>query len=816
MKRKRADSKAMKALTRLKSKLRGEQVELARIYVPPYVRVNEYGDVENVDGYWREIDWTNPSDVSAFRSGTVKVDLDVATPQAEEPGTYAFQASSIALADEHISGSSLKDKWVKNYDSKGRASYTFNGGAYDGFYVSWTEDKDGNGAWEVNAGDGPIESYGNALRAVQKAENEYTSRPERDIEADREHTREWIAETHAKAKAFSEAHAMDPKRIYDDSGMSQRSVVWDPKTGNVELFDGQTSQGSVGKVATYEEFGVQAYKVLLEKPAIDQLGDDASQPSPISRPVHQIARDIAKAWTRDGKPVNYAAQPYLDAMRSLESIDDNYGFDSGRSVVAYFLANASTFRGPEARELKKELKALLDGKPYDPPSIPETADDATRTAERMQVAQTIREQLGKHFLMKYGARELVALEGDGGLMFQFGSGKPVKKMVVRYDRGMDLYDIEVGHLQGRLVPEWVQDYESQGIYADQLTTALDIGAGRTEHRNDIVAAEGQDASMGSDLGPKAFALQSKLLKKKGSYSVGERTDQGRILNVSQTKRGPVYDVIDAEGKRHNLLEADLTFEFPTHDWRRASKMFESKKEAETEAKRLHDEMGYDTRVGEYLAGIDAYPVEIWEGPPGTSTKAVPSTGDDLTAGPRLNKVKMRSAHSKALLAGNKAAKDADTGPPSVIVERAHPLGDLIGTPDAENPVVKTWDGGDGPVGHAWVEVRPGNSAVANWLRKQFEWTSPYGFNDRKSPTRGPAISNKRPGDVSVHNNAGSSWYNGGIQIWPPHEMPGLTPQQMQSMARMQAWAKAYAEEMRRLLKEMGFGDVDIRTRSQID
>lgn len=37
------------------SKIR-ETVKLARVYVPPYVRINESGDRENVDGYWREID----------------------------------------------------------------------------------------------------------------------------------------------------------------------------------------------------------------------------------------------------------------------------------------------------------------------------------------------------------------------------------------------------------------------------------------------------------------------------------------------------------------------------------------------------------------------------------------------------------------------------------------------------------------------------------------------------------------------------------------------------------------------------------------
>lgn len=72
------------------------------------------------------------------------------------------------------------------------------------------------------------------------------------------------------------------------------------------------------------------------------------------RPLFEIAKDIEKEW----KNVNYAARPYLDAMKELTSIEDSFGFDSGQSIVAYFLSNASSFRGPRARELKDELRSL--------------------------------------------------------------------------------------------------------------------------------------------------------------------------------------------------------------------------------------------------------------------------------------------------------------------------------------------------------------------------------------------------------------------------------------------------------------------------
>jgi len=72
------------------------------------------------------------------------------------------------------------------------------------------------------------------------------------------------------------------------------------------------------------------------------------------RPLHVIARDIYQAWPK----VNYAAKPYLEAMRDLSSINDRYGYDDARSIVLYFLSNASSFKGDQAKLLKLELKAI--------------------------------------------------------------------------------------------------------------------------------------------------------------------------------------------------------------------------------------------------------------------------------------------------------------------------------------------------------------------------------------------------------------------------------------------------------------------------
>jgi len=74
------------------------------------------------------------------------------------------------------------------------------------------------------------------------------------------------------------------------------------------------------------------------------------------RQINHIAGEIEADWVK----VNYAARPYLDAMFRLQSIDEDYGLDSARSVVAYFLSNAGGYRGETARKVKAELKAMLD------------------------------------------------------------------------------------------------------------------------------------------------------------------------------------------------------------------------------------------------------------------------------------------------------------------------------------------------------------------------------------------------------------------------------------------------------------------------
>lgn len=79
------------------------------------------------------------------------------------------------------------------------------------------------------------------------------------------------------------------------------------------------------------------------------------------RSISQIAYEIQTSW----KNVYYGAVPYLSAMYHIKSIDDEhgdvmYGDDTARSVVRYFLSNATGWRGEDARRIKAELKVMIE------------------------------------------------------------------------------------------------------------------------------------------------------------------------------------------------------------------------------------------------------------------------------------------------------------------------------------------------------------------------------------------------------------------------------------------------------------------------
>jgi hypothetical protein len=74
-----------------------------------------------------------------------------------------------------------------------------------------------------------------------------------------------------------------------------------------------------------------------------------------SLPISGIANLIRRDW----KNPYFGAVPYINAMAQLHSVDDDYWNDSGKSIILYFLSNASSWRGDVAKLVKAELKRRI-------------------------------------------------------------------------------------------------------------------------------------------------------------------------------------------------------------------------------------------------------------------------------------------------------------------------------------------------------------------------------------------------------------------------------------------------------------------------
>lgn len=93
----------------------------------------------------------------------------------------------------------------------------------------------------------------------------------------------------------------------------------------------------------------------IEQTIKNMKTENATLPDYSEMPLSRIASEIRKNWPK----IYFGAKPYLEAMTSLDSINDAYGFDSGKSIVRYFLCNAATFRGEAAKAIKAELNKRL-------------------------------------------------------------------------------------------------------------------------------------------------------------------------------------------------------------------------------------------------------------------------------------------------------------------------------------------------------------------------------------------------------------------------------------------------------------------------
>lgn len=100
--------------------------------------------------------------------------------------------------------------------------------------------------------------------------------------------------------------------------------------------------------------------IIIDSNGIQAINEQAIIFDYSKMTISELASVIRKDWARNSKSgIYFGAKPYLEAMYSLTTVQDNYGADSGRSIVAYFLGNASTWKGEVAKAVKKELNKRI-------------------------------------------------------------------------------------------------------------------------------------------------------------------------------------------------------------------------------------------------------------------------------------------------------------------------------------------------------------------------------------------------------------------------------------------------------------------------
>ncbi len=84
------------------------------------------------------------------------------------------------------------------------------------------------------------------------------------------------------------------------------------------------------------------------------------------RAFSDVANEVFILWRKkygnNKFPVSFiGAVPYLQAMLSCSTTDKNalYGCETLETVVLYFLANVTSWRGEDAKRIKAELKEMI-------------------------------------------------------------------------------------------------------------------------------------------------------------------------------------------------------------------------------------------------------------------------------------------------------------------------------------------------------------------------------------------------------------------------------------------------------------------------
>jgi hypothetical protein len=84
-------------------------------------------------------------------------------------------------------------------------------------------------------------------------------------------------------------------------------------------------------------------------------------PAPLTRPIGAVMAEIRADYERRGKPIYFAAKPYVLSLAQVGTTDlgARYFDDDIEGMVIRLLGNLSTWRGETATRVKTELRAAL-------------------------------------------------------------------------------------------------------------------------------------------------------------------------------------------------------------------------------------------------------------------------------------------------------------------------------------------------------------------------------------------------------------------------------------------------------------------------
>lgn len=85
--------------------------------------------------------------------------------------------------------------------------------------------------------------------------------------------------------------------------------------------------------------------------------------TPLYMVIHEMIADMKKVCSEQKKPTTWrekfwSAVPYIEALGNLDSPDESYGWDKGKDLINYLLANLTTYRGDKAKEFKALFKEM--------------------------------------------------------------------------------------------------------------------------------------------------------------------------------------------------------------------------------------------------------------------------------------------------------------------------------------------------------------------------------------------------------------------------------------------------------------------------